>query len=372
MKKLWVFFLVTVIGAIFCLGVSLPAMAGNCGYVVNGDFETTDPDSLGFITGYTYLLYPSQVDVNSSKWLWEAGEMTIVDDPSKVHNWPSFNHNGNMLVLNGSASAATKIWKQTFSLRPDTHYVFSFELANVDVWDPHTYDPTTKMKGTYQIPQINLYKTENAVSSKILGPVSVPAGDIGIFHRFEVTINSGTTGTFDLFFTNDNTAASGNDFAMDNICMKDVGLMVDIKPGSCPNAFNLKKNGVMPAAIMGSHLLDVAELDMDSVKLCLADDEERCIFSVRTELLDAGIFCSDCLDCNCIFYDSFCENDVCVYDGIGDLALKFNYTDIVNLLDNEYIPGDFVKMIIKANYDESNIPDQPELQGQDCIIIVNK
>jgi hypothetical protein len=41
MKKLWVLFLVTVIGAIFCLGVSLPAMAGNCGYVVNGDFEVT-------------------------------------------------------------------------------------------------------------------------------------------------------------------------------------------------------------------------------------------------------------------------------------------------------------------------------------------
>jgi hypothetical protein len=367
MKKMWVFFLALALGAGFSLGFSLTAMAGNCGYVVNGDFEVTDPGSLGFITGYTYLLYPSQVDVNSSKWLWEAGEMTIVDDPSKVHNWPSFNHNGNMLVMNGSKSAATNIWKQTFSLRPDTNYVFSFELANVAVWDEHTK--------TYQMAQINLYKTDSTGSSKILGPVSVPAEEVGIFHRFEVAINSGTTGTFDLFFTNDNISESANDFAMDNICIKDVGLMVDIKPGSCPNAYNLKKKGVMPAAIMGSYVLDVTQLDMDSVRLCLVDGEnESCIAPIRTELEDAGIFCSECQDCNCIFYLPGCdENDVCQYDGLLDLAMKFNSTELASLLiAAEKEPGDLVPLVIKAEYTDSVALEPQVLQGQDCIIIVNK
>jgi hypothetical protein len=372
MKKMWVFFLALALGAGFSLGVSMPVMADNCGYVVNGDFEsigeynplTEKYENFGFTTDYLYLGYPLQVNYDVT-WLMNAGEMTIVENPGYVHDWgaktywPTFVYaDGNMLVVNGSTSATKEIWRQTFNLRPNTNYVFSFDLANVCVEND-------------AIARIKLHKDNYA--NVVLGPVSVPADeDLGDFHRFEVTIDSGPSGTFALFFTNNNTEASGNDFAIDNICMKDIGLMVDIKPGSCPNAFNLKQKGLMPAAIMGSPLLDVAELDMNSVKLCLTDDEDNCISPVKVELLDAGIFCSECKDCNCISYDPVCVDEVCVYDDINDLALKFNSTDIVDLLGTEYTPGDFVEMIIKANYYESNISDQPELQGQDCIIIVNK
>jgi hypothetical protein len=45
---------------------------------------------------------------------------------------------------------------------------------------------------------------------------------------------------------------------------------------------------------MGNHLIDVTLLDTDSVQLCLVEEGKVifCIEPIRTELEDAGIFCS--------------------------------------------------------------------------------
>ncbi len=42
---------------------------------------------------------------------------------------------------------------------------------------------------------------------------------------------------------------------------------IDVKPNSCPNAFNVKKGGVLPVAILGSATLDVSQLDPTLVRL---------------------------------------------------------------------------------------------------------
>ena len=42
---------------------------------------------------------------------------------------------------------------------------------------------------------------------------------------------------------------------------------VDIKPGSCPNPFNMKSNGVLPVAVNGTAAFDVRKIDPASVKL---------------------------------------------------------------------------------------------------------
>ena len=42
-------------------------------------------------------------------------------------------------------------------------------------------------------------------------------------------------------------------------------VLIDIKPGSCPNSFNANGNGVIPVAILGSADLDAADVDPSSL-----------------------------------------------------------------------------------------------------------
>jgi hypothetical protein len=41
----------------------------------------------------------------------------------------------------------------------------------------------------------------------------------------------------------------------------------DVKPGSCPNPVNIKEKGVFPAAILGSSMLDVRDIDPSTLQL---------------------------------------------------------------------------------------------------------
>jgi hypothetical protein len=52
---------------------------------------------------------------------------------------------------------------------------------------------------------------------------------------------------------------------------------IDIKFCSDPNGFNCKSGGVMPMTVFGSDVLDVSEIDLATVQLCLADDDTVCI-----------------------------------------------------------------------------------------------
>jgi len=126
-------------------------------------------------------------------------------------------------------------------------------------------------------------------------------------------------------------------------------------------------------AILGSDILDVSQLDPESVRLCL-EDGETCIEPVRVELADAGIPCMDCEDCNCISYSPLCDEEgVCDYDGILDLNVKFNSTDLAAMLRDEgHESGDIVPLTVKADYYPMSDPVPVVLEGQDCIVIVNQ
>jgi len=347
MKTVWA----CMFAILLTCGLSLPAVAGNCGYVVNGDFEYTNTDN--FYTDYTYMT------PDADHWLWNPGLITIMDNPINAHGyWPDFTYDGNMLIVNGHTGSNKIIWKQSFYLTPNTNYVLSFELANVSYLSPARIYVTVDPAGTEYGPFTIQETSEEEFVPK--------------FHRFELFINSGTTGSFDITFIDSNTAHSGNDFAMDNICLTDIPLSVDIKPGSCPNPFNLKQKGVVPVAILGSDILEVSQLDPESVRLCL-ENGEACIEPIRVELVDAGIPCMDCEDCNCTAYSQSCDEEgVCGYDGILDLNLKFNSTELAAMLrDAGHAPGDIVPLTIKANYPIHD-PDPVVLEGQDCIVIVNQ
>ena len=57
-------------------------------------------------------------------------------------------------------------------------------------------------------------------------------------------------------------------FGIRNICFTPaIAVSVDIKPTSCPNPINVKSNGVLPVAILGTTDFDVNEIDLFSVTL---------------------------------------------------------------------------------------------------------
>jgi hypothetical protein len=55
-----------------------------------------------------------------------------------------------------------------------------------------------------------------------------------------------------------------------------IQVAIDIKFCSDPNAFNCRKKGVLPVTIFGSASLDVLDIDVSTLQLCVAGDLSRC------------------------------------------------------------------------------------------------
>lgn len=91
-----------------------------------------------------------------------------------------------------------------------------------------------------------------------------------------------------------------------------IDVPVDIKPGSCPNPINLKSQGVIPVAVLGTSTFDVAQIDPKSIRL-------NGVAPLRWSIEDVGTpfepFAGkeDASDCN-----EFGR------DGFMDLSLKFD------------------------------------------------
>ena len=61
---------------------------------------------------------------------------------------------------------------------------------------------------------------------------------------------------------------------------------VDIKPGSYPNTINLKSNGSLPVALLGSADFDVASIDLNTVKFGKMHEMDSGAQSLRSALQD--------------------------------------------------------------------------------------
>ncbi|MHC4336466.1 MAG: hypothetical protein ACYSTG_00750, partial [Planctomycetota bacterium] len=92
-----------------------------------------------------------------------------------------------------------------------------------------------------------------------------------------------------------------------------IAVVVDIKPGSCPNPLNVKSKGVLPVAILGSEDFDVNAVDVASIRLAG-------VAPIRGSYEDVGAPVIDANDCNCT------EDGP---DGYLDLTLKFKTQEIV-------------------------------------------
>jgi len=135
------------------------------------------------------------------------------------------------------------------------------------------------------------------------------------------------------------------------ICIP-VSVAVDIKPGSCPNPLNLKSQGVLPVAILGTQDFDAGAIDAVSVELAG-------VGAIRHSYEDVASPVTDGNECECT------EDGP---DGYIDLALKFRTQDIVEQLI--YSQDDLAKDQTLALTLTGELFDDTGIEGTDCVVLV--
>ncbi|MFT5859790.1 MAG: gliding motility-associated-like protein [Flavobacteriaceae bacterium] len=189
--------------------VSVESVIGDI--IVNGDFEL---GNTGFTTAYTLGI--------GGAWgpLSNPGTYAITTSPSLVHNNFSScgDHTtgvGNMLVVNGSSTANTNVWCQNVIVTPNTDYEFSAWIANA------LNDP-------------NVANLQFYVNGAAIGSIFTTSVTGCVWEQYSDNWNSGAMTNVTLCIVNQNTAGSGNDFALDDIhfgptCTKVDTIVVDVQ-----------------------------------------------------------------------------------------------------------------------------------------------
>ncbi|MHC4396828.1 MAG: LamG domain-containing protein [Planctomycetota bacterium] len=129
-------------------------------------------------------------------------------------------------------------------------------------------------------------------------------------------------------------------------------VVLDIKPGSCPNPLNLSSQGVLPVAVLGSQDFDVGAIDPGSIFL-------EGVPTIRTSYEDVASPVTDGNECECTVDGP---------DGYVDLALKFRTQEIVEELINT--PGDLAEGQTLALELRGELTDGRVIAGSDCVVLV--
>jgi hypothetical protein len=164
--------------------------------VVNGNFSS---GNTGFTSSYVVPGGP----VNNTL-LYPEGTYAINSNPNNVHSGFSsfFDHtsgtnSGKMMVINGASTANVTVWSENISVAANTTYVFSVWFASANPGSPG---------------QLNF-----SINGSPLGSTIQLTSTTGLWQNFTTTWSSGSSTTATIGLINQNTAASGNDFAMDDV-----------------------------------------------------------------------------------------------------------------------------------------------------------
>lgn len=129
------------------------------------------------------------------------GEYAVGPNPSAFHiNFmPCADHTGggNMMVVNGATTANENIWCQTVTVDPNTVYEFGTWVASVLGSNPA--------------------ELQFSINGVLLGSTFNASGTPCQWTQFFETWNSGSATSAEICIVNQNTAGSGNDFALDDI-----------------------------------------------------------------------------------------------------------------------------------------------------------
>ena len=126
----------------------------------------------------------------------------------------------------------------------------------------------------------------------------------------------------------------------------------DIKPESCPNPFNVKAQGKLPAAVLGTDTFNVMDIDVMTVRL------EGTVAPIWHRYGDVSTPVGADPDP--------CECNELGPDGYTDLKLKFMRQDIVDAL-GPYEDGDDISLTLTGE-----LMDGTPFSMSDCVWIIDK
>lgn len=207
---------------------------------------------------------------------------------------------------------------------------------------------------------VELYVEDQVVDSQIMTGLAPETGH-------EMTLHWDTTGFVEGSYT---VKACVNpvpgEITTENNCKESpvaltevISVFLDIKPGSCPNAFNVTNKGILPAAILGSPDLDVRNIIPDSIRFSLTDDSNLSIAPIRWSYEDAATpFAGE--PCACHDLNG---------DGYEDLSLKFLSQELVQSLGLGDYPDDMP--VLKVRGILSTGDSELEIEGFDCLWLIH-
>jgi len=125
----------------------------------------------------------------------------------------------------------------------------------------------------------------------------------------------------------------------------------DIKPTSCPNPLNVNSQGVLPAAILGTEVFDVTQIDPETIMLACTVEPLR--YDYEDVATPVG---PDAEPCECTEEGP---------DGYLDLTMKFEMQDVVTAM-GAVNDGDEVSLVVTAT-----LLDGTVIALYDCVWIID-
>jgi len=167
--------------------------------IVNGDFSA---GNTGFSSSYTYKTPPNtspgQYYVSTNANLWNTSMQNCGDHTTGT---------GNFMMVNGLSVANTSVYCQTVNVTPNTNYALSAWLVTL-------YN-------------LNYARLQFSINGVLIGNILNAAGYPCIWREFHVVWNSGSNTTATICIVNQNIAAMGNDFGIDDIFFAEVNTLTD-------------------------------------------------------------------------------------------------------------------------------------------------
>jgi hypothetical protein len=174
---------------------------------------------------------------------------------------------------------------------------------------------------------------------------------------YDTTVSDLSAGDHEICVTANGTDAGGSGSVEECVTIHLIQLVkTDIKPGSCPNPFNIKGKGVLPVAVLGSEDFDVTTIDPATIELTREGYDG--VSPLRWSYEDVAT----------PFEGELCDCHNLNGDGWMDLTLKFKMQEVTDTLGLEDEVGNTIPLLITGSLmeDAGGTP----IQGSDCIWVL--
>jgi len=186
--------------AAFAMVPSIASAATNL--LTNGDFSA---GFSGFTTQYNVVAPAANI-------MYAEGNITIAANPVSVHDlWVPIAGSNPMLIANGAGNSNLTIWQESaINVVSGGKYNFAADVMNV-CCNANFHGSNSPSSIIFQV------STDGVTWTDLVSHLTNPPGDAGVIASLSALYNAGATGTISLRAINDINAASGNDFAIDNL-----------------------------------------------------------------------------------------------------------------------------------------------------------